>query len=345
MKQQLILPALVDDIRQLIIAGRARVVTVVNVAMVSTYWEIGRRIVEEEQQGSQRAEYGKYLLQELSRALSQEFGKGFNVTNLYLMRRFYLAFPILHTVCTQLSWSHYRLLMRLDNQEAREFYLKEAAAAQWSVRQLERQMQSFYFERLLASPHKDLVANEAQNTGMQLVNTPEQILKDPFILEFLDLRENKDYLEKDLEGGLIDKLAEFILELGRGFAFVSRQQRITTESGDHYYIDLVFYNYLLRCFVLIDLKRGKLSHQDIGQMDMYVRLYEKFNRQEEDNPTVGLILCSENDKTVMEYSMLKDSKQLFASKYQLYLPTQEEVARVLETPVEYDCPPSPATYV
>lgn len=329
MARELISPALVDDIRHLILSGRTQVVTAVNIAMVSTYWAIGRRIVEEEQQGQARAEYGTYLLQELSHVLTKEFGKGFHVRNLQMIRKFYLTFPIANTLCSQLSWSHYRLLLRLENQEARDFYLKETVAAQWSVRQLERQMQSFYFERLLASPHKNLVKEEAQSTGMQLVNTPEQILKDPFILEFLDLKENKDYLERDLEEGLTVKLADFLLELGRGFAFVERQQRITTESGDHYYIDLVFYNYLLRCFVLIDLKRGKLSHQDIGQMDMYVRLYEKFKKQEGDNPTVGLILCSDNDKTVMEYSMLKESKQLFASKYQLYLPTQEEVARLL----------------
>lgn len=273
---------------------------------------------------------GSNVIPELSKVLMQEFGKGFNVSNLYLMRRFSLTFPILQTLCTQWSWSHYRLLLRLENQEVRDFYLKEAMAAQWSVRQIEHQMQSFYFERLLASPHKNLVEEEAQATEMQLVNMPEQILKDPFILEFLDLDENKDYLERDLEEGLTVKLVDFLRELRRGFAFVGRHQRITTESGDHYYIDLVFYNYLLRCFVLINLKRGKLSHQDIEQMDMYVRLYEKFKRQEGDNPTVGLILCSDNDKTVMEYSMLKESKQLFASQYQLYLPTQEELARLLE---------------
>lgn len=273
---------------------------------------------------------GSNVIPELSKVLMQEFEKGFNVSNLYLMRRFSLTFPILQTLCTQLSWSHYRLLLRLENQEVRDFYLNEAMAAQWSVRQIEHQMQSFYFERLLASPHKNLVEEEAQATEMQLVNMPEQILKDPFILEFLDLDENKDYLERDLEEGLTVKLVDFLRELRRGFAFVGRHQRITTESGDHYYIDLVFYNYLLRCFVLINLKRGKLSHQDIEQMDMYVRLYEKFKRQEGDNPTVGLILCSDNDKTVMEYSMLKESKQLFASQYQLYLPTQEELVRLLE---------------
>lgn len=335
MARKLISPTLVEDIRHLILSGRTQVVTAVNVAMVSTYWAIGQRIVEEEQKGQARAEYGAYLLQELSQVLTQEFGKGFHVRNLQMIRKFYLTFPIANTLCSQLSWSHYRLLLRLENPEARDFYLKEAVAAQWSVRQLERQMQSFYFERLLASSHKNLVKEETQSTGMQLINTPEQILKDPFILEFLDLQENKNYLERDLEEGLTTKLADFLLKLGRGFAFVERQQRITTESGDHYYIDLVFYNYLLRCFVLIDLKRGKLSHQDIGQMDMYVRLYENFKRQEGDNPTVGLILCSDNDKTVMEYSMLKESKQLFASKYQLYLPTQEEVARLLGHREEY----------
>ena len=298
MARELLSPSSVDDIRHLIISGRTQVITAVNVAMLSTYWAIGRRIVEEKQQEEKRAEYGQYLIPDLSNRLTLEFGKGFNVSNLYLMGRFYLSFPIPDTLCTQLSWSHYRLLLHLEKPEAKDFYLQEAAASQWSVRQLEQQIQSFYFERLLASPHKNLVKKEAQPTGTHPVNTPEQILKDPFIPEFLDLKENKDYLKRDLEEGLTTKLADFLLAPGRRFAFVERQQRVTTESGDHYYIDLVFYNYLLHCFVLIDLKRGKLSHQDIEQMDMYVRRYEKFKRQEGDNPTVGLIRYPDNDKLV-----------------------------------------------
>lgn len=295
MARELLSPSLVDDIRHLTISERTQVITTVDIAMSSTYWAIGQRIVEEEQQGEKRSEYGQYLIPELANRLTLEFGKGFNVSNLYLMRRFYLSFPILDTLCTQLSWSHYRLLLHLEKPKAKEFYLKEATASQWSVRQRERQIQSFYFERLLASPHKNLVKKEAQSTGTHPVNTPEQILKDPFIPEFLDLKENKDY---HLEEGLTAKLADFLLKLGRGFAFVERQQRVTTESGDQYYIDLVFYNYLLHCFILIDKKRDKLSHQNIGQMDMYVRLYEKFKRQEGDILTGRLIHSPDNDKSV-----------------------------------------------
>ena len=226
MARELLSPSLVDDIRHLIISGRTQVITAVNVAMLSTYWAIGRRIVEEEQQGEKRLEFEQYLIPELSNRLTLEFGKGFNVSNLYLMKRFYLSFPIPDTRHTQLSWFHYQLLLCLEKPKAKEFCLQEATASQWSVRQLERQIQSFYFERLLTSPHKNLVKKEAQSTGMQPVNTPKQILKDPFILEFLDLKENKDYQERDQEEGLTAKLADFLLELGREFAFVIHQTPI-----------------------------------------------------------------------------------------------------------------------
>lgn len=317
----------IDDIRTLINEARKQVVHTVNTVMVATYWEIGRRIVEEEQNGNDRAEYGKYLIKNLAEALTVDFGKGFGETNLKYFRQFYLTFPIRHAVRDELSWTHYRQLIRVENEEARNFYLKEAADCAWSSRQLERQINSFYYQRLLASQNKDIVKKEAEQNNASI--TPAEVLKDPYILEFLDLKENKDYLEADLESALISQLQDFLLELGKGFSFVARQQRITTEAGKHYYIDLVFYNYLLKCFVLIDLKIGILTPQDVGQMDLYVRLYEKQKRTATDNPTIGIILCSQNDETVVEYSMLAESKQLFASQYKLYLPTEEEFRQIM----------------
>lgn len=317
----------VSDIKALINEARQHVVRSVNTAMVITYWEIGRRIVEEEQNGSNRAEYGKYLILNLAEALTNEFGNGFNERNLRLMRQFYQSFPIRNTLCTELSWSHYRLLMRVENEEARDYYLKEAVESSWSVRQLERQINSFYYQRLLASQNKEVVQHEAEQSNTPV--SPSDILKDPYILEFLDLKENKDYLEADLETALINRLQDFLLELGKGFSFVARQQRITTEAGKHYYVDLVFYNYLLKCFVLIDLKIGTLTPQDVGQMDLYVRLYEDQKRTDTDNPTIGIILCSQNDETVVKYSMLAESRQLFASQYKLYMPTEEELKRLI----------------
>ena len=317
----------ISDIKALINEARQHVVRSVNTAMVITYWEIGRRIVEEEQNGSNRAEYGKYLILNLAEALTNEFGNGFNERNLRLMRQFYQSFPIRNTLCTELSWSHYRLLMRVENEEARDYYLKEAIESSWSVRQLERQINSFYYQRLLASQNKEVVQHEAEQNNTSI--TPADVLKDPYILEFLDLKENKDYLEADLETALINRLQDFLLELGKGFSFVARQQRITTEAGKHYYVDLVFYNYLLKCFVLIDLKIGTLTPQDVGQMDLYVRLYEDQKRTDTDNPTIGIILCSQNDETVVKYSMLAESRQLFASQYKLYMPTEEELKRLI----------------
>lgn len=317
----------ISDIKALINEARMHIVRSVNTAMVVTYWEIGRRIVEEEQNGSNRAEYGKYLIENLAKELTADFGKGFGATNLKYFRQFYLTFPIRHTLCGELSWSHYRLLMRVENEEARNFYLKEAVECAWSVRQLERQINSFYFQRLLASQNKDIVKQETEKNNTPV--SPSEILKDPYILEFLDLKENKDYLEADLEAALIGRLQDFLLELGKGFSFVARQQRITTEAGKHYYVDLVFYNYLLKCFVLIDLKIGTLTPQDVGQMDLYVRLYEDQKRTQTDNPTIGIILCSQNDETVVKYSMLAESRQLFASQYKLYMPTEEELKRLI----------------
>ena len=317
----------ISDIKALISEAQQHVVRSVNTAMVITYWEIGRRIVDEEQNGSNRAEYGKYLIESLAKALTADFGKGFSVPNLRNFRQFYLVFPIRYALRSELSWTHYRQLMRVENEEARAFYLKEAAECAWSSRQLERQINSFYYQRLLASQHKEVVQHEAEQNNTPI--TPADVLKDPYILEFLDLKENKDYLEADLETALINRLQDFLLELGKGFSFVARQQRITTEAGKHYYVDLVFYNYLLKCFVLIDLKIGTLTPQDVGQMDLYVRLYEDQKRTDTDNPTIGIILCSQNDETVVKYSMLAESRQLFASQYKLYMPTEEELKRLI----------------
>lgn len=318
----------IKDISNILHQAHNIVKNSVNYAMVQAYWLIGKRIVMQEQNGNNRAEYGKQIIENLSKALTKEFGKGFGTSNLKYFRQFYVTFPIGHALRGELSWTHYRLLLRVENAEAREFYLKEAAENSWSSRLLERQINSFYYQRLLASHNKDVVIHESEQHNIPI--SPQKVLKDPYILEFLDMKANKDYLEADLEQGLINKLQDFLLELGKGFAFVARQQRITTEAGKHYYVDLVLYNYLLKCFVLVDLKIGVLTPQDVGQMDMYVRLYEKLKRTATDNPTIGIILCSENDKTVVEYSMLSESKQLFASQYKLYLPTEEELKQILQ---------------
>ena len=318
----------INDISNILHAARKYVASSVNTAMVQAYWLIGKRIVMQEQNGNDRAEYGKQIIEKLSDALTKEFGKGFGKSNLWSFKQFYLTFPILHSLRGELSWTHYRLLFRVEDEKARTFYLNEAAENGWSSRQLERQINSFYYQRLLASHNKDVVKHEAEKHNVEI--SPSKLLKDPYVLEFLDIKENSDYLEADLEKALIGKLQDFLLELGKGFAFVARQQRITTEAGKHYYVDLVLYNYILKCFVLIDLKTGVLTPQDVGQMDMYVRLYEKQKRTETDNPTIGIILCSQNDKTVIEYSMLSESKQLFSSQYKLYMPTEEELKRIVQ---------------
>ena len=308
--------------------ARQHVKQVVNHQMVSTYWEIGRLIVEHEQQGQVRAEYGKQQLQQLSKRLTEEFGKGFDITNLRYMRQFYLAFPKRDAVRRELSWTHYRILVRIENPAARDWYAQEAITQNWSSRALERQIGVLYYERLLASKEKQPVEQEAQNKTSDLIENPKDYLRDPYLLDFLNLQD-KTYQESDLEDGIIQNLQKFLLELGKGFAFVERQQRIRTDDGD-YYIDLVFYNYRLKCFLLIDLKMNKLTHQDVGQMDMYVRMYEEQKRAHDDNPTIGLILCSERNNTVAKYSVLNESKQLFASKYVTALPTEEELQQELE---------------
>jgi predicted nuclease of restriction endonuclease-like (RecB) superfamily len=319
---------LFDSIRELIQQAHQQVQRSMNSAMVQTYWHIGRLIVEDEQQGESRAEYGKQQLEQLSTRLTAEFGKGFDARNLRNMRAFYTAFPIWNAVRTELSWTHYRTLIRIENPSAREWYAQEAITQAWSARALERQMGVLYYERLLASKDRPPVEAEAKAHTTALQMNPKDYLRDPYILDFLNLESGR-YQEADLENGIINNLQQFLLELGKGFAFVERQQRIKTEDGD-YFIDLVFYNFHLKCFLLIDLKLHKLTHQDVGQMDMYVRLYEEQKRRADDNPTIGLILCSESNNTVAKYSVLKDSQQLFTSKYLTELPSEEELKQELE---------------
>ena len=317
------------NIKNIITESRKNAYTAVNFSMVSAYWNIGKLLVEEEQRGESRAQYGKKLVKNLSQKLTQELGPGYSEQSLWNMRQFYTIFPILSTAWRELSWSHYKLLMRVENNKAREFYTKEIIESNWSVRALERQINSHYYERLLSSKDKSLLITEACKNADKEATNPRDFIKDPYILEFLDLGPNINYLEKDIEQALIGRLQNFLLELGRGFSFVGRQKRISTNTKD-FYIDLVFYNYILKCFCLIDLKIGELTHQDIGQMDMYIRLYEDKIKSHTDNPTIGIILCAEKDETIVKYSALNENQQMFASKYKLYLPTEQELINELE---------------
>lgn len=324
---------LLSRIALLLNTARQRVVQAVNTTMVHTYFEIGRMIVEDEQNGLHRAKYGKRQLQYLSEHLTRQFGKGFSVDNLNNMRKFYLVYstsPISETVSRKfrnLSWSHYVKLMRIADPYERNFYEIEAAKNNWSLRELERQCDSALFTRLALSRNKDEVRQLALKG--QVIEKPQDLLKDPYILEFLDLPELAHYSENELEQKLIDKLEHFLLELGSGFTFVSRQQRISFDE-QHFFIDLVFYNRLLRCFVLIDLKIGKLKHQDIGQMQMYVNYYDREMKLDDENPTIGLILCQDKSQAVVEYTLPKDNQQIFASKYHTVLPSEETLIQLLE---------------
>jgi len=309
--------------------ARRKAYHAVNFVMVEAYWNIGRMIVEEEQKGKKRADYGENLIEELSERLAYEFGKGFDKTNLWNIRKLYLTFPIIDALRRELSWTHYRALLRVETKEARDWYLSEAAEQNWSTRALERQINSLYYERLLMSRNKKTVKAEAKKKLAPLVADPQDFIKDPYVLEFLGMKDAVNFRETELEQSIIDKLQSFMLELGKGFAFVARQQRISTETK-HFFVDLVFYNYLLKCFVLIDLKTGELTHQDVGQMDMYVRLYEEKYKGADDNPTIGIILCTEKDATVVKYSVLGENKRLFAAKYKLYLPTEKELKDEVE---------------
>jgi predicted nuclease of restriction endonuclease-like (RecB) superfamily len=326
---QAALRPLLTELAELIRQARQQAVRAVDVIQVQTCWEVGRHIVEFEQGGQARAAYGKKLLPTLANGLTAEFGRGFDASNLRYMRLFYQAFPIRDALRHELSWTHYRSLLKVDSDSARQWYMNEAAAQNWSTRALERQIGTLYYERLLASQDRSAVEQEAASKLQALGKSPREFVRDPVLLEFLGLPNAGALLESELEQALIDQLQQFLLELGKGFAFVGRQQRISTESKD-FYIDLVFYNYLLKCFVIFDLKRGELTHQDIGQMDMYVRMFDDLKRGPEDGPTVGIILCAQKDVSLVRYSVLQGSEQLFASKYKLVLPSEEELRAELD---------------
>lgn len=314
-----------SKIRNSVITAQSRIYNAVNSAMVQAYWEIGEQIYIACGE-NERAEYGKGLLKYLSEKLTAEFGAGFAVRNLQMMRKFYLMYQNTNTLCSQLSWSHYRILMRISDDNRRAWYTEECAKSGWSVRQLERQINTMFYERLLSSKEKDTVAAEIQTTEPK--PEYEKIIRDPYVLEFLDLPENPHFYEKDLEQAIIDHLQKFLLELGRGFSFVARQKKISFD-GRHFYIDLVFYNYILKCFVLIDLKLGDLTHQDLGQMQMYVNYYTRELMNEGDNPPIGIVLCADKSDAIVKYTLSENDTQIFASKYMMYIPSEEEFKREL----------------
>jgi predicted nuclease of restriction endonuclease-like (RecB) superfamily len=315
---------LLTKLKAIINAARQQSLRAVDIVQVKTCWTLGQHIVEFEQDGAIRAAYGSRLLAELAEKLTAEFGKGFDVSNLRYMRLFYQAFPNCDALRHELSWTHYRTLLKVEDSTAREWYMNEAVGQNWNTRALERQIGTLYYERLLASKDRQSVKQEAAEKLAAQEMTPRDFVRDPVLLEFLGLPNTGKLLESKLEAALIENLQTFLLELGKGFAFVARQQRISTESKD-FYIDLVFYNYLLKCFVLFDLKTQELTHQDIGQMDMYVRMYDDQRRGLDDNPTVGIILCARKDDSVVRYSVLQGNEHLFATKYKLVLPSIEEL--------------------
>lgn len=347
----------INEIRQILEKARQNAYSAVNASMIEAYWLVGRRIVTEEQNGKERAEYGKEIIKNLSIELTVAFGRGFSERSLREFRQFYLLFSDLYIISQSLSdqsveniqrtafavsinsiwrtpfaklhWSHYQRVLRISDEHARMYYLTEAANQNWSIGTLDKNISTLYYQRLLSSQKSEIVKNEKQdNTNNTQINT-EDFIKNPTVLEFLNLPVNKAYSELELEQALIDNLQQFLLELEKGFSFVARQKHIRTETTD-FFIDLVFYNYILKCFVILELKTHKISHQDIGQLDMYVRMFDDLERPEGDNPTVGILLCTETDSTIARYSVLKESKQLFANKYLPYMPTEEELVDEIE---------------
>ena len=308
------------EIREVLVTARRTAYKAVNFAMVTAYWNVGRLIVEDEQKGHIRAEYGKAILADLSKRLTDEFGKGFDERELRRIRQFYLVFPKWDALRPELTWTHYRLLIRVQNEPARLWYMNEAAEQTWSSRQLDRQISVLYYERLLNSTDTLSVREEAENNLAQLA--PQEFIHDPYVLEFLNLKNYPALHETDIEKSLINNLQSFLLELGKGFCFVARQKLMRYDNED-FYVDLVFYHSILKCHVLIDLKLGKLTHQDVGQMDSYIRMFDDLYKHTDDNPTLGLILCSDKNEAVVKYSVLAEHRQIFASKYLLELPTPE----------------------
>ncbi len=310
-----------QEVKEILEQARKRIYRNINSEMIFVYWQIGKMIVEK-QGGKERAEYGEGLIKELAIKMTRDFGKGFDDRELRRMRQFYSTFPIWDAVCPELSWSHYRLLVRIEDDDARNFYMKESVDANWSVRQLQREINTFSYQRyLLSNKNQDVVEDTAKR---EKGNDPKDIIKDPYVLEFTGLKPNANLFESDLEQALINHLQEFLLELGSGFAFVARQRRFNMD-GRNFYVDLVLYNYKLKCFVLIDLKRGDLTHQDIGQMQMYVNYYTRELMEEGDNPPIGIVLCADKSDTLVKYTLPLDNKQIYASKYMLYLPKEDDL--------------------
>jgi len=307
-------------VREILEAARNRAQSALSREMVSAYWNIGKEVSDII---NGRAEYGASVVKSLSQKLTKDYGKGFSERNILYMKQVYEAFPNSAHACAELSWSHLRILTQVERADVRELYVKECVEGNWSVRQLERQVHSFYVQRLLASRDKDAVRDDVQQTEATV--TPYDIIKDPYVLEFAGLRQDEKFRETELEKALISNFEDFLLELGKGFCLKGRQERISYDAATHHYVDLVFYNHLLKCFVLIDLKTGKLSHADVGQMDFYIRYYDGEVKGADDNPTIGIILCENKSEVIVKYTGLADNKNLFASKYMLYLPTEEEI--------------------
>lgn len=322
----------ITDIKGIISSGREVAYNAANKAMVLTYWHVGKRIVEQEQAGKERAKYGQSLIEALADELTKEYGKNFSKRNLQYFRKFYLAFPdeqIVNTCVHNLNWSHFRALLRVPDENARLWYMNEAANESWSVRTLDRNISTQYYYRLMQSPKKDAVMNEMLQKTAENQRNKFELLKSPIVAEFLGFKNEDSYIESDLESAILTHIRDFLMEMGKGFAFVARQQHIVTETED-YFIDLVFYNIELKCYVLIDLKMGKITHQDVGQIDMYVRMYDELKCKEGDNPTLGILLCAETDEDIARYSVLHDNDRLFMSKYLTYLPTKEQLKAEIE---------------
>ena len=315
-----------NNIKELVVNSRNKIYTTVNIEMLKLYWNIGK-IIMEIQQGDERAKYGDSILEKLSEKLTNEFGKGFSKRNLERMRKFYICFPIATTVSPQLSWSHYLELIKIEEKSKRNFYFNECINTKWSVRELQRQRDSLLYERLLLSADKEKVL-ELSEKG-QILKTSKDLVKDPFVLEFLDIKENTYYLESDLEKNILEHLKEFLLELGKGFSYVGNQVRITLNE-EHFYPDLVFYNRILKCFVIIDLKIGKVTHQDIGQMQMYVNYYDREIKQRDENQTIGILLSTNKNETVVKYTLPQSNETIFSTEYKLHMPTEQELISAVE---------------
>lgn len=320
-----------SEIKRIIQQSRANAVRSVDFCRVQMYWALGKRILEEEQEGKERADYGTFLLKKLSKELVPEFGSGFSYRQLAFCRQFYKTYPIMNALRSQFNWTQYRLLIQIDNIDKREYYELEAMNNCWTARELERQINSGLYERLLLSNDKEAVLSVARKE--RIPETPQEIIKDPMILEFLGLKRESAYYEKNLEQALITHLQDFLLELGNGFSFVARQKRILLED-DEFFADLVFYNRLLRCFTVIEIKTHKITHEDIGQLQMYVNYYDREEKLPDENPTIGILLCADKNNTVVRYSLPEDNCTILASKYQIYLPSEEQLVKELKREIE-----------